>query len=125
MAYDASNPLDLIEVLRDATPAQRHEFSRRAALLGMSGSAVAALLAACGGTSSAPTNTPAGGGAPASGATPVVGVPTVAVNPVNTASAGSAAVPVGTAPAASAATGGSPTTAASSSGKKPKRGGRS
>src|SRR3954470_7658788 len=59
VSYDANNPLDLVEALRDATPAQLREFSRRAALLGMSGSAIAAILAACGGGSPAPTNTPA------------------------------------------------------------------
>ncbi|MCA1668596.1 MAG: ABC transporter substrate-binding protein [Thermomicrobia bacterium] len=120
MSYDASNPLDLVEALRGATPAQRREFSRRAALLGMSGSVVAGLLAACGGSSTAPTNTPAGGtqAAPTKGT-----IPTVAVNQ-STAPASSAASTSGTAPAASAATGGSPTTsAASASGKKPKRGG--
>ncbi|HEY8292123.1 MAG TPA: ABC transporter substrate-binding protein [Thermomicrobiales bacterium] len=120
MTYDAQNPLDLVEALRDATPAQRHEFSRRAALLGMSGSAVAALLAACGGTSSAPTNTPAAAGTQAA---PTKGtIPTVAVNQATAPAASSAASTSGTAPAASAASG-SPTTAASSSGKKPKRGG--
>jgi peptide/nickel transport system substrate-binding protein len=120
VTYDAQNPLDLVEALRDATPAQRHEFSRRAALLGMSGSAVAALLAACGGTSSAPTNTPAAAGTQAA---PTKGtIPTVAVNQATAPAASSAASTSGTAPAASAASG-SPTTAASSSGKKPKRGG--
>ncbi len=132
MIYDADHPLDLAEALRDATPAQRHEFSRRAALLGMSGSAIAALLAACGGTSSAPTNTPAAAGTQAA---PTKGtIPTVAVNQATAPAASSAASTSGTAPAASAAAtsggapaasaaSGSPTTAASSSGKKPKRGG--
>jgi peptide/nickel transport system substrate-binding protein len=136
VSYDANNPLDLVEALRGVTPAERMEFSRRAALLGMSSSVIAALLAACGGSTPAPTNTPAASGsAAASGATPTGGVPTVAVNRPNTAPAGSAAAPAatspagsavapaGTAPAASAASSGSPTTAASSSGKKPKRGG--
>ncbi len=128
MSYDANHPLDLVEALRGATPAQRREFSRRAALLGMSSSAAAVLLAACGG-SSAPTDTPAAAGTQA---VPTKGtIPTVAVNQ-STAPAASGAAPTtggaasttGTAPAASAATGGSPTTsAASSSGKKPKRGG--
>ncbi len=121
MSYDASHPLDLVEALRDATPAQRREFSRRAALLGMSSPVVAALLAACGGSTSAPTNTPAGGtqAAPTKGT-----IPTVAVNQSTAPAASSAASTGATAPAAaSAATGGGPTTAASASGKKPKRGG--
>jgi len=120
--YDGNNPLDLVDALRGATPAERREFSRRAALLGMSGSAVAALLAACGGTSSAPTNTPAARGTQAA---PTKGtIPTVAVNQSTAPAASSAASTSGAAPAASAATGGSPTTsAASTSGKKPKRGG--
>ncbi|MCA1724242.1 MAG: hypothetical protein LC748_08360, partial [Thermomicrobia bacterium] len=122
MRYDGNNPLDLVDALRGATPAERREFSRRAALLGMSGSAVAALLAACGGTSSAPTNTPAASGTQAA---PTKGtIPTVAVNQSTAPAASSAASTSGAAPAASAATGGSPTTsAASASGKKPKRGG--
>ena len=126
MSYDANNPLDLVEALRGATPAQRMEFSRRAALLGMSSSVVAALLAACGGSSAAPTNTPASGGTQAA---PTKGtIPTVAVNQSTAPAASSAASTAGTAPAASAAasaaTGGSPTTsAASASGKKPKQGG--
>jgi len=118
--YDANHPLDLAEALRNATPAQRREFSRRAALLGMSGSVVAALLAACGGSTAAPTNTPAGGtqAAPTKGT-----IPTVAVNQSTAPAASGVASTAGTAPAASAATSGSPTTAAASSGKKPKRGG--
>mgnify|MGYP001395020865 CR=1 FL=1 len=120
MLYDANHPLDLAEALRNATPAQRREFSRRAALLGMSGSVVAALLAACGGSTAAPTNTPAGGtqAAPTKGT-----IPTVAVNQSTAPAASGVASTAGTAPAASAATSGSPTTAAASSGKKPKRGG--
>jgi peptide/nickel transport system substrate-binding protein len=132
VSYDADNPLDLVEALRGATPAQLREFSRRAALLGMSGSVIAAILAACGGSSPAPTNTPAGAAATSTRGT----IPTVAVNQ-STAPAASAASTSGTAPAASAATsgspttapaasaatGGSPTAAASASGKKPKRGG--
>ncbi len=119
----SENPLDLVELLRAADPETWREFTRRAALLGMSAGALTGLLAACGGSTSAPTNTPAAGGTPAAGATPTGGVPTVAVNRANTAPAGSAVAPAGTAPAASAASSGSPTTAASSSGKKPKRGG--
>jgi peptide/nickel transport system substrate-binding protein len=121
--FDAHTPLDLVALLRDADPETRREFSRRAALMGMSGGVLAGLLAACGGSSTAPTNTPSSGGtqaAPTNGA-----IPTVVVNQA-TAPAGSAAAPAGAAPttaAASAATGGSPTTAAASSGKKPKRGG--
>lgn len=131
MLYDANNPLDLVEALRGATPAQRREFSRRAALLGMSGSAIAAILAACGG-SSAPTNTPAGAAAtPTRGTIPTVGVnqatAPAASAPSTSGTAPAASAAAGgsptTAPAASAATGGSPTAAASTSGKKPKRGG--
>lgn len=125
MRYDADNPLDLVEALRGATPAQRAEFSRRAALIGMSSSVIAALLAACGGSSTAPTAT---SGASAQ-ATPTIGtIPTVAVNKPTAAAASGAAPTTGaasavsTAPAASVATG-SATTAASASGKKPKRGG--
>ena len=123
MKFDANTPLDLVDLLRNADPETRREFTRRAALMGMSGGALAGLLAACGGTSTAPTNTPAG-----AQATPTKGtIPTVAVNQPATAPAGSAAAPAGAAPttaAASAAAGGSPTTAAASaSGKKPKRGG--
>lgn len=43
-----SQPLDLTELLRNASPATRREFLRRAALAGLSIPALAALSAACG-----------------------------------------------------------------------------
>ncbi len=116
-------PLDLIELLRDADPETRHAFTRRAALMGMSAGAAAGLLAACGGSSPAPTNTAASNAAPAM---PTAGsIPTAApaVAPARTAPVGAASATSGTtAPAAPGPTT-APTAAASASGKKPKRGG--
>lgn len=89
-----SQALDLPQLLRNASPATRREFLRRAALAGLSMPALGALAAACGPSTPA---APAGATvAPAAGATPASGA----------ASSSSA-----------------PTAAAATSGKQPKRGG--
>ena len=90
MKYDVTTPLDLVDLLRNSDLETRREFTRRAAMMGMSGGVLAGLLAACGGTSTAPTNTPGAGGTQA---VPTTGtIPTVVVNQ-SAAPAGSAAAP--------------------------------
>lgn len=74
-----SQALDLVELLRTASPATRREFLRRAALAGLSIPAVGALAAACGpSTPAAPagaTAVPATGATPASTAVPSSSTP--------------------------------------------------
>src|SRR5438067_2033014 len=89
--------LDLVQLLREADPATRREFLKRAALAGLSMPAFGALLAACGGPPASPAAPTAAGGtsgaAPAQ-ATRVATIPTPMVaSPSPAASTGAASAP--------------------------------